>query len=149
MATGFICNLASILYPTYATFKAIESTEKGDDAHWLTYWVVVAVFQLVESFTDLLVFWIPFYYTLKLVLFIALQYPPLALPEKLYQQFLGPFFRKHEATLDHHVDKFKTDGVSHLSTLAKSGVEQAKTLANKAQSKAQAAKKDVKSKKAN
>lgn len=45
--------------------KAIESPSKEDDTVWLTYWVVYALFGLVEFFSDLLLFWFPFYYAGK------------------------------------------------------------------------------------
>lgn len=45
--------------------KAIESPNKEDDTVWLTYWVVYALFGLVEFFSDLLLFWFPFYYAGK------------------------------------------------------------------------------------
>lgn len=45
--------------------KAIESPNKEDDTVWLTYWVVYALFALVEFFSDLLLFWFPFYYVGK------------------------------------------------------------------------------------
>lgn len=45
--------------------KAIESPSKEDDTVWLTYWVVYALFGLAEFFSDLLLFWFPFYYVGK------------------------------------------------------------------------------------
>ena len=51
----------SILYRC----KAIDSVAKDDDTQWLTYWVVYAAFGIVEYFADLVLFWIPFYFLLK------------------------------------------------------------------------------------
>lgn len=48
--------------------KAIESPGKDDDTRWLTYWVVYAAFLLVETFTDIFFFWIPFYSFIKVPL---------------------------------------------------------------------------------
>lgn len=45
--------------------KAIESADKDDDTLWLTYWVVFAFFGVIEYFTDILLWWIPFYFFLK------------------------------------------------------------------------------------
>ncbi|PIO32095.1 hypothetical protein AB205_0116910 [Aquarana catesbeiana] len=45
-----------------ATVKAIESADKKDDTIWLTYWVVYGVFSVVEFFSDIFLFWFPFYY---------------------------------------------------------------------------------------
>ena len=46
-------------------WRPIESERKDDDTRWLTYWVVYAAFMLVETFTDIFFFWIPFYSFLK------------------------------------------------------------------------------------
>ncbi|EPZ32155.1 AAA+ ATPase domain-containing protein [Rozella allomycis CSF55] len=60
-----IVNLVGFVYPAYATFLAIESKEKEDDTQWLTYWMVFAAFSIVEFFSELILYWIPFYYLVK------------------------------------------------------------------------------------
>ena len=45
--------------------KAIDSVEKDDDTQWLTYWVVYAVFSILEYFTDIILSWVPFYFLAK------------------------------------------------------------------------------------
>ena len=45
--------------------KAIESLNKEDDTKWLTYWVVYGVFSLGEFFSDIFLYWFPFYYAFK------------------------------------------------------------------------------------
>jgi len=45
--------------------KAIETQRKNDDTKWLTYWVVYSAFSLVEMITDIFLFWVPFYWFLK------------------------------------------------------------------------------------
>ena len=49
--------------------KAIDSVQKDDDTQWLTYWVAYAFFGLLETFTDLLLYWIPFYFLAKVQIF--------------------------------------------------------------------------------
>ena len=44
--------IIAVAYPMYASFKAVESTNKADDTQWLTYWVVYACFTILECFTD-------------------------------------------------------------------------------------------------
>ncbi|KAI6230922.1 Receptor expression-enhancing protein [Aphelenchoides besseyi] len=39
-----VCNLVGLVYPAYASVKAIRTEEKEDDTMWLTYWTVFATF---------------------------------------------------------------------------------------------------------
>lgn len=61
----FLCNLIGFLYPAYASIKAIESKDTGDDTKWLTYWVVFALFATFEYPIEFILKWIPFYYLIK------------------------------------------------------------------------------------
>lgn len=60
-----VCNTIGFAYPAYVSMKAIESHSKEDDTKWLTYWVVYAVFSIVEYFSDFLVSWFPMYWLIK------------------------------------------------------------------------------------
>lgn len=66
--------LLSLSLLAYASFKAIETPSTDDDKQWLTYWTVIGFVQMIEYFSDILLFWFPFYYLFKtlLVLYLAL-----------------------------------------------------------------------------
>eukprot|EP00946_MAST-07B_sp_MAST-7B-sp1_P004142 g4142.t1 len=72
---GLLCNILGFVYPTYASIKALESPQTDDDKQWLTYWVLYAFFSLIEHFTDTLLYWIPFYFSIKLALLIWMMVP--------------------------------------------------------------------------
>ncbi|KHG03989.1 HVA22-like protein a [Gossypium arboreum] len=38
----------SLLYPLYASVRAIESESRADDRQWLTYWVLYSMITLLE-----------------------------------------------------------------------------------------------------
>lgn len=63
----FFSDLVGFVYPVYASIKAIETADnKEDDTFWLTYWLVFALFKVVENIADVLISSIPFYFFLKI-----------------------------------------------------------------------------------
>merc|ERR1712111_314253 len=52
-----LCNAIGFAYPAYCSVKALESSKKDDDTQWLVYWVVFAMFSVLEFFSDILVGW--------------------------------------------------------------------------------------------
>jgi receptor expression-enhancing protein 5/6 len=50
------------VYPTYATFKLVESKAESSAARaCLIYWTVFGLFTLVEGFVDNVLSWVPLY----------------------------------------------------------------------------------------
>merc|ERR1711884_56819 len=63
-----LCNAIGFVYPAYCSVRALESRSKDDDTQWLTYWVVFALFSVIEFFSDILVGWVPFYWLTKVTI---------------------------------------------------------------------------------
>jgi len=119
---AFLCNFIGFIYPAYASIKAIESKEKDDDTKWLTYWVTYALFSLLEFFSDIFLFWIPFYNLSKCVFLLWLMNPSGSNGSLLiYYKFIQPFILRHETTIDSAFGKAKSAvgaAVSEASGLA-------------------------------
>lgn len=119
---AFLCNFIGFIYPAYASIKAIESKEKDDDTKWLTYWVTYAFFSLLEFFSDIFLFWIPFYNLSKCIFLLWLMYPSATNGSLLlYYKFIQPFIVRHETTIDSAFGKAKSavgTAVSEASGLA-------------------------------
>jgi len=119
----FLCNFIGFLYPAYASIKAVESKEKDDDTKWLTYWVVYSIFHLLEFFTDIFFFWIPFYWFFKCA-FLVYCFAPVTSngAVTIYYKLIRPYVLKYESRIDAGINKAKdaaktvlkeAEGVAH------------------------------------
>lgn len=70
----------------------------------LTYWVVYAFFAVLELFGDNLVFWVPFYYELKILILLLLQLPQFKFASQVYISLIQPWFRAKEKDIDALLD---------------------------------------------
>eukprot|EP00887_Chlorella_sp_A99_P005768 scaffold1.g5768.t1 len=83
------CTAAGVVYPAYASFKAVEAlaTSEGagqqdlerqrnarwQAAKWLCYWGVYGVLTVAERVLDRALPWVPYYQTIKLAFLLWLQ----------------------------------------------------------------------------
>jgi len=100
-AAQLLCNIVGFLYPAYRSIKALESPNKDDDTKWLTYWVVFALFSIIEYFSDILLHWFPFYWLFKCAFHIWC-FLPIANNGSvvIYNRVIRPYFLKHQETVD-------------------------------------------------
>lgn len=91
-----LTNLAGFVIPGYYSLEALFTTTKTDDTQWLTYWVVFALFTVVESLFSV-VYWFPFYYTFKFVFLLWLSLPVFRGADLIFRSFLSPMLGKYFA----------------------------------------------------
>ena len=89
---------AAVVYPMYASMKAIERKRPDDDTLWLTYWIVYISVLLGESMG--FVFLIPKYRFVKLCLIYYLISPRFKGAVTLYKSGIAPIFRKLSPSID-------------------------------------------------
>jgi len=101
-----LCNSIGFVYPAYASVKAIESVQTSDDTKWLMYWVVFAVFSVVEFFSDLLLNWFPLYWLAKCIFLIWCFLPITGNGTNfIYYKFVRPVFLKNQGVVDGYLNK--------------------------------------------
>jgi len=86
----FLIDIVGFAYPLYASIKAIESADKEDDTQWLTYWMVFALFKLIEDVADVFVSAIPFYFFIKLAFLVWCYYPSTRGAKVIYTYVVKP-----------------------------------------------------------
>lgn len=96
-----VCNIIGFVYPAYCSMKALETRNKEDDTKWLTYWVVCAVFTIVEFFSEFIVCWFPVYWLFKCLFYVWLM-APIEYNGSLilYRRIIRPQFLKYEPNVD-------------------------------------------------
>uniref|UniRef100_A0A4X2KDI1 Receptor expression-enhancing protein n=1 Tax=Vombatus ursinus TaxID=29139 RepID=A0A4X2KDI1_VOMUR len=98
---SLLCSLIRFIYPAYAAIKAIESPNKNDYTIWLTYRVVYSIFGLAEFFSNIFLFWFPFYYAGKCAFLLWYTLPVACNGSQiLYHRLICPIFLKHQASMD-------------------------------------------------
>lgn len=80
-----------LAYPLYASVSAIESPFKEDDTQWLTYWVLYSFLQLIELGFERILYWIPLWYTVKLVTVAWLVLPQFHGAAFVYENYVKKF----------------------------------------------------------
>ena len=89
--------LVGILYPAYMSFKAIETKEDDDDdKFWLTYWVVFSFLHVADGLLGMFLRFIPFYYPLKVLVYVSLFYPKTKGALLIYNNFLKGYLKSKE-----------------------------------------------------
>lgn len=110
MVIGFI-------YPAYKSIKAIESENTKDDRRWLVYWVVYSSMIIVEYASDWLLFWVPFYYSIKAGILIWCMHPNYEGSQFIYGNLIRPVFLKNENKIDQFVDDVQNKSGSYVQNL--------------------------------
>ncbi|KAG5944121.1 hypothetical protein E4U53_006932 [Claviceps sorghi] len=113
-----LSSVASFLFPIFASYKALKTSDPAQLTPWLMYWVVFSICLLVESWFSFILFWIPFYGYLRLFFFLYLILPQTQGARVLYEAKVHPFLEDNENTIDDFIasahDRLKTAGMAYF-----------------------------------
>jgi len=131
--SSLIVTIVGVAFPTYASFKALESTDATDKYQWLSYWIIYGFFSLFEKVTDTFVSWIPFYFEVKLIILVLLQLPGPKLASVAYTTYVRPYLKQHETQIDASVAsaeaKLQNKTYQLASEVAKNNLEKIEEFA--------------------
>uniref|UniRef100_H3AI24 Receptor expression-enhancing protein n=1 Tax=Latimeria chalumnae TaxID=7897 RepID=H3AI24_LATCH len=106
---------------------------------WMMYWIVFALYTVLEAITDLIVSWFPLYYELKIAFVIWLLSPYTRGASLLYRKFLHPVLSSREREIDDYIVQAKERGYETMVNFGKQGLNLAATAAVTAAVKGQGA----------
>ncbi|KAL5544445.1 hypothetical protein UlMin_008229 [Ulmus minor] len=84
--------VVSLVYPLYASIRAIETKSPIDDQQWLTYWVLYSMITLIELTFAKVIEWIPIWSYAKLIVTCWLVIPYFSGAAYVYEHFVRPLF---------------------------------------------------------
>ncbi|KAI8901969.1 TB2/DP1, HVA22 family-domain-containing protein [Globomyces pollinis-pini] len=101
------CYSIGFLLPAYNHYKGLKYNRLSGDGDELKYWLVMIAYLGCEILCDLVVFWFPFYYDIKLIVIIWITSSYTKGATILYSFHLSPFFDSKENELDNHFLQFE------------------------------------------
>ncbi|XP_072491024.1 receptor expression-enhancing protein 4 isoform X2 [Notamacropus eugenii] len=128
-----------MLYPAYASYKAVKTKNIREYVRWMMYWIVFAFFMTVETFTDIFVSWFPFYYEIKMAFVVWLLSPYTKGASLLYRKFIHPALSYREKEIDSYIVQAKERSYETVLSFGKRGLNIAATAAVQAAAKSQGA----------
>ncbi|XP_039607728.1 receptor expression-enhancing protein 1 isoform X3 [Polypterus senegalus] len=117
------------LYPAYSSYKAVKSKDVKEYVKWMMYWIIFALFTTAETFTDIFLCWIPFYYELKIAFVVWLLSPYTKGSSVLYRKFVHPTLSSKEKEIDEYLSQAKDKSYDALVHFGRRGLNVAATAA--------------------
>ncbi|XP_075379726.1 receptor expression-enhancing protein 4 [Mycteria americana] len=139
MLSRAIVLVFGMLYPAYASYKAVKTKNIREYVRWMMYWIVFALFMATETFTDLLISWFPFYYEIKMAFVIWLLSPYTRGASLLYRKFVHPTLSRKEKEIDMYIAQARERSYETVVRFGKRGLNMAATAAVQAATKSQGA----------
>ncbi|XP_021890589.1 HVA22-like protein c [Carica papaya] len=99
--------VVTLVYPLYASIKAIETKSIADDQQWLTYWVLYSLITLFELTFAKVLEWFPIWPYAKLIVSCWLVLPHFNGAAHVYRRFIRPVYINPQASQIWYVPRKK------------------------------------------
>ncbi|KAI0887856.1 TB2/DP1, HVA22 family-domain-containing protein [Annulohypoxylon maeteangense] len=113
-----LSSVASFLFPLFASYKALKTSDPAQLTPWLMYWSVLSCALLVESWTEFILWWVPFYSYMRLGFLLYLVLPQTQGARVLYETYLYPYLEENETAIEDFIasahDRLKAAGIAYL-----------------------------------
>ncbi|KAI1211427.1 TB2/DP1, HVA22 family-domain-containing protein [Annulohypoxylon truncatum] len=113
-----LSSVASFLFPLFASYKALKTSDPAQLTPWLMYWSVLSCALLVESWTEFILWWVPFYAYMRLGFLLYLVLPQTQGARVLYEAYLHPYLEENETVIEDFIasahDRLKAAGMAYL-----------------------------------
>jgi len=126
-----------LLYPAYSSYKAVKAAKLRSYVRWIMYWIVFALYTAVETFTDILLSWFPFYYTVKVLFVLWLSMPYTKGSTIIYRKFIHPNFSRREQEIDMFLEHARDKGYQVVLDVGSKGLQVAANVVVNAAVKSQ------------
>lgn len=124
---NLLSSIASFLFPLFASYKAIKTSDPAQLTPWLMYWSVLSCGLLVESWFEFILVWVPFYAYARLLFLLYLVLPQTQGARHLYETYLHPYLEENETQIEEFIasahDRLRAAGMAYL----KRAIEMLKT----------------------
>lgn len=122
-----LSSIASFLFPLFASYKALKTSDPAQLTPWLMYWSVLSCALLVEAWLEFILVWIPFYAYMRLLFLLYLVLPQTQGARHLYETYVHPYLAENEVAIEDFIasahDRLKAAGMKYL----KQAIEMLKT----------------------
>lgn len=86
-----LSNIAGFVIPGYYSLLALQTATTKDDTELLTYWVVFGFLNVIEFWTNAILYWIPFYFLFKTIFLLYIGIPGFGGATAVYINVIKPF----------------------------------------------------------
>ncbi|XP_024417110.1 receptor expression-enhancing protein 3 [Desmodus rotundus] len=126
-----------MLYPAYYSYKTVKTKNVKEYVRWMMYWIVFALYTVIETVADQTVAWFPLYYELKIAFVIWLLSPYTKGASLIYRKLLHPLLSSKEREIDDYIVQAKERGYETMVNFGRQGLNLAATAAVTAAVKSQ------------